>query len=110
MTNKIFNAQTVETDDEYNQIDLADVVWTDGHAEIVDIDDEKGERWQEECKLADGRHYMLQWYFPPEVVPFDEEGNRSSDDSDLPWHKQEYIYRADRYDFAEEPEFDEDDE
>ena len=102
---KIFEHQIIETDEGLT-IDLADVVKVCEQAEIVDIDAEFGEvgaeTWQEHVKMKDGKHYMLKWHFPEEEIPTLTDGTRDPDDGSLPWHKQEYIVYADRYEWGEE--------
>lgn len=96
----VFNSQIVKTA-EGGTIDLADVRKA-FDAEIVDIDEDGGEEWEEEVEMQDGRHYLLYWYFPTEEIPRDEDGNRLADDGLLPWHKQEYIFKAYRYEYGED--------
>lgn len=95
-----FNAQIVNTD-EGGTIDLADVRKA-FDATIHDIDEDGGEVWDEEVEMKDGKHYILAWYFPTEEIPRDEDGNRLADDGLLPWHKQEYIFKAFRYEYGED--------
>lgn len=95
-----FNSQLVKVDGD-GTIDLADVRKA-FDAEIVDIDEDGGEEWEEEVEMQDGRHYLLYWYFPTEEIPRDEDGNRLGDDGLLPWHKQEYIFKTFRYECGED--------
>ena len=100
VSDDIFNSQIVKTD-EGGEIDLADVRKA-FDAQISDIDEDGGEVWDEEVEMKDGKHYLLSWYFPTEEIPRDEDGNRLADDGLLPWHKQEYIFKAYRYEYGED--------
>lgn len=92
---KIFEAKVVATETG-TTINLADVVKIIGTAE--NISDRgycaNGERWQEEVQLADGTHWLLIWEFPEDVIPVDENGERSEHDDLLPWDDVDYIVRA----------------
>lgn len=95
-----FNAQIVNTD-EGGTIDLADVRKA-FNATICDIDEDGGEVWGQDVEMKDGKRYLLSWHFPTEEIPRDEDGNRLADDGLLPWHKQEYIFKAFCYECGED--------